>query len=206
MDSQKSIDFLINKIAPLKKSEQTTMRSDLAIQVKKGGASYFILLEFAKKMQKNPTFAEKIMYQKLSQNKISYAFQKVLSPYIVDFFIMSKRLIVEIDGDFHNSDINQQSYDTKRDIFLMSYGFNVWRFTNNEIMNNIDIIIKRIISYIPQKKVKRVIKIIKTINNRIPISNKVWTFEKNFRVELGINLWKIILWKYYGYGYPKFNT
>ena len=57
-------------------------------------------------------------------------------PYIVDFVCMSARLIVEADGGQHADE--QQPHDAERDAWLRSQAFQVIRFTNIEILTNIE--------------------------------------------------------------------
>ena len=57
--------------------------------------------------------------------------------YIVDFICRSKKVIIEIDGSQHNFDKNIK-YDNKRTEYLQSMGYNVVRFWNNDIDNNIN--------------------------------------------------------------------
>ena len=62
--------------------------------------------------------------------------------YIVDFICRSKNLIIEIDGSQH---ANQTEYDHKRNNFLISKGFRVIRFWNNDIQSNIDGVLQTIL-------------------------------------------------------------
>ena len=58
--------------------------------------------------------------------------------YRVDFFIPSKKVVVELDGhDFHSSP-SQREYDAKRDRYLGKKGFRVVRFTGREINRDVD--------------------------------------------------------------------
>ena len=63
--------------------------------------------------------------------------QKPLGEYIVDFYCHEYRLVVEIDGDTHCTKEGQLK-DQKRTAFLESKGLRVARFTNPEVLNNID--------------------------------------------------------------------
>ncbi len=56
--------------------------------------------------------------------------------YIVDFICREKKIIIEIDGGQHNEQ-NNIEYDNKRTEYLKSEGYNVIRFWNNEIDDNI---------------------------------------------------------------------
>ena len=63
--------------------------------------------------------------------------QKPLGEYIVDFYCHEYRLIVEIDGDTHGTE-EAQAKDQRRTAFLESNGLRVVRFTNREVLNNIE--------------------------------------------------------------------
>ena len=63
--------------------------------------------------------------------------QKPLGEYIVDLYCHEYRLVVEIDGDTHGQK-ETQIKDQKRTAFLESKGLRVARFTNREVLHNID--------------------------------------------------------------------
>ena len=94
--------------------------------------------EYRKQLIENATPSE-IMYQKyLRKNRVKFEFQKVIynkegSFYIVDFYIPVFNLIVEIDGGYHQTS-DQINKDRHRSFMLKTMGFNVIRFTNEEVM------------------------------------------------------------------------
>ena len=61
--------------------------------------------------------------------------QTVLAPYIVDFSCRSAMLIVEVDGDTHGM---TAEYDARRTTILKEQGWQVLRFTNVDVMTNIE--------------------------------------------------------------------
>ena len=94
------------------------------------------LIERAQELRRNPTEPEKRLWRHLSNRQLSgfkFTRQEVLDPFIVDFFCPSKGLIVEVDGDTHVSDD-----DAIRDERLASRGFETIRFTNHDVMTNMD--------------------------------------------------------------------
>ena len=96
------------------------------------------MLEKAKKLKQNMTKAEKrLWYDFLQPLDIKVLRQQPIDEYIVDFYIASKKLVIEIDWDTHWSDEEIQ-YDKKRTEKLKSIGLNVIRFTNNEVLNNFE--------------------------------------------------------------------
>ncbi len=66
----------------------------------------------------------------------------VIANYIVDFSCrLPRKLIVEVDGDTHAS---QQAYDSRRTAELIDNGYQVLRFTNRDVGNNIEGVLLRI--------------------------------------------------------------
>lgn len=69
--------------------------------------------------------------------------------YIVDFCAPRKKLIVELDGSQH---LEQKEYDDERTRFFEARGYKVLRFWNNDVMNNIDDVLKAIWSAINENE------------------------------------------------------
>ena len=61
--------------------------------------------------------------------------QAPIGPYIVDFACLSVKLIVEIDGDTHETDRGLR-HDANRDSYLLSLGFSVLRIDEPDVINN----------------------------------------------------------------------
>ena len=61
--------------------------------------------------------------------------QKVFGTYIVDFYIASHKLVIELDGSQHFEDAGK-NYDERRDAFLRSLGLTVLRFANSDVDKN----------------------------------------------------------------------
>ncbi len=93
-------------------------------------------LTFAKRMRHAPTPWEHELWQELRAKRFSaikFKRQQPIGPYIVDFVALSQRLIVELDGGQHAS---QLEYDALRDNFLKRNGFAVLRVWNSEWAEN----------------------------------------------------------------------
>ncbi len=60
--------------------------------------------------------------------------QHPIDPYIVDFAILSQRLVIEVDGAVHDFEANKQR-DEIRDNYLRKNGWSVLRVTTNEAMS-----------------------------------------------------------------------
>ena len=94
----------------------------------------------------NLTDAEKLLWTKIRKRQIkNYQFnrQKPIDNYIVDFYCDKARLVIEIDGGQHKEDKGIE-LDKKRDDFLKSLGLRVMRFTNLDILKNIDNVVYKI--------------------------------------------------------------
>ena len=96
------------------------------------------LTAFARENRKQPTAAEsKLWYQLLRMRNLStYKFtrQKPVSKFIVDFYSAELRLAIEIDGDSHAESL---VYDTERTKALNNLGITIVRYTNDDILNNL---------------------------------------------------------------------
>ena len=97
------------------------------------------LVEEARKNRKNQTQAEKKMWLNILKNRqfTNYKFlrQKPLDNFIADFYCAKLMLVIEIDGDSHTT---QREYDTLRSEKLEEYGINVIRYTNDDVLSNIE--------------------------------------------------------------------
>ena len=96
------------------------------------------LTERASENRKNPTKAEsKIWNEVLRMRQFAeYKFlrQKPIGNYIVDFYCSELRLVVEIDGDSHSETVE---YDAERTRVLQALGLTVFRYTNDDVLRNI---------------------------------------------------------------------
>lgn len=101
--------------------------------------------QFRKNLRKSSTPQEVILWSRLRNNRLDYKFrrQHSIGKYIVDFYCPKKRLIVELDGSQHIE--TQRDYDKERDDYLRVLGFKVLRFWDNEINNNLEGVLLKII-------------------------------------------------------------
>ena len=93
------------------------------------------LTQRARRMRREPTEAERIMWRVLRNEQLGrmkFRRQSPIGPYIVDFVCFEAQLIVECDGGQHA----ESGYDARRDAWLRSQGFTVLRFWNGEILEN----------------------------------------------------------------------
>jgi len=102
-------------------------------------STYQLLLDKAREMRKNPTEAEAVLWNYLSDNKMGVHFrrQHPVYGYIPDFVCLSEKIIIEIDGGYHFEG-DQPEKDEERTSYLNKEGFVVLRFTNEEVLCDID--------------------------------------------------------------------
>ena len=94
------------------------------------------LLDFAKKLRREMTPQErKLWYLFLRKYPIKIYKQRIIGPYIVDFYCAEAKLIVELDGSQHYEDKGME-YDAERTACLEQYGVRVLRIPNNEVSRN----------------------------------------------------------------------
>jgi DNA ligase-associated DEXH box helicase len=106
--------------------------------------SWHANIDNAKLMRHKPTEAENILWQFLRGKKTGFKFrrQHLVLNYIPDFICLEKKLIVEIDGGYHN-ELEQQQLDKDRENYLREHGYDIIRFTNEQVLNNpLDIVQK----------------------------------------------------------------
>ena len=91
------------------------------------------------------TPAESALWELLKDTQLGYKFrrQHPIYGYIPDFVCLKKRLVVEVDGGYHYIGA-QPINDEERTRYLNQYGFKVIRFTNEEVLNNIEEVIGKI--------------------------------------------------------------
>ena len=111
---------------------------------------YQILKNNAVNNRKTPTDAETLLWQCIRDRQLGLKFrrQHAIGDYITDFICLEISLIIEVDGEYHNSE-EQQEKDTIRTKYLNEQGFYVLRFTNNEVINQTEWVLKRIIASPP---------------------------------------------------------
>jgi very-short-patch-repair endonuclease len=101
--------------------------------------------ERAKKLRREMTPAEKILWQKLRTNKLNglhFRRQQVIHGYLADFYCHQHELIVEVNGGIHET---QKEYDAERETFLRALGFRVIRLTNEEVDNDLRSVLRKIV-------------------------------------------------------------
>jgi len=106
---------------------------------------YLLLKDFAKKNRRAMTVSETILWNALRELAGGYRFrrQHPIGDYIVDFVCLKRKLVIEVDGGYHDQP-QQQQEDQWRSDFLEKMGYMVLRFSNEEINNNLEEVLERI--------------------------------------------------------------
>ena len=109
------------------------------------GSTYKLLLKNAKNNRRYMTPAESVLWECIRNKNLRVRFrrQHPVFGYIPDFVCLEKQLIVEVDGGYHFIG-NQQVSDEERTQYLNQYGFEVIRFTNEEVLGNIGDVLDKI--------------------------------------------------------------
>lgn len=105
-------------------------------------------LELARHFRQNMTQAETKLWKRLrakKSNGLHFRRQQVILGFIVDFYCHKYRLIVEIDGEVHDSHKEQ---DLEREKVLTQNGFRIIRFTNAQVENNIEEVLTGILDVV----------------------------------------------------------
>ena len=105
-------------------------------------------LQRAKELRHEMTPAEKLLWEELRANKLGIHFrrQQIIAGFIVDFYCHKAALVIEVDGDIHDL---QKEDDVKRDKALSEMGLKIVRFRNEDVIRDLPTVledIKRLIS------------------------------------------------------------
>jgi very-short-patch-repair endonuclease len=100
-------------------------------------------LQRAKELRRDMTPAEKILWQEVRANKLGVHFrrQQIIAGFIVDFYCHKAGLVVEVDGDIHDL---QKEEDARREKTLHEIGLRIVRFRNDEVVRELSAVVERI--------------------------------------------------------------
>ncbi|WP_293335449.1 endonuclease domain-containing protein [Microcoleus sp. CAWBG58] len=94
------------------------------------------LIPIAQQLRKNPTPAEKKLWQNFLRNfPVRVLRQRPIDNFIVDFYCAAFMLVIEVDGESHFTEQGKQ-HDAERTAILEGYGLTVVRFTNVEVFQS----------------------------------------------------------------------
>jgi very-short-patch-repair endonuclease len=99
----------------------------------------------ARELRSDPTPAENVLWQALRRHQLGgYKFRRqvAIDQFIVDFCCLGQKLIIELDGKIH---LAQREQDRQRSEKLTTLGFRVLRFSNEQVLEDIEIVKANII-------------------------------------------------------------
>ena len=108
------------------------------------------LKQYSRDLRNNSTMSEILLWMQLRGRKFrGYQFnrQKLLDNYIADFYCRRMNLVIEIDGDSHDS-IEAMEYDKARDEILERHGLTVIRIADIDVKRDMNNVLRQIDSFI----------------------------------------------------------
>ena len=106
------------------------------------------LKERSRALRKAGNLAEVVFWQQVHKGKfynIDFDRQRIIGNYIVDFYVKTLGLVVEIDGSSHN---DKENYDALRDEFLESFGIKIFRVSDFRVLNDLDNVMEELTKFI----------------------------------------------------------
>ena len=102
-----------------------------------------LLEERARAMRCSPTRSEEWLWRRLAGRKTGFAFRRqlVIGPFIVDFACTKVRLVVEVDGGYHEG---RERHDAARDRELAALGWRVLRVAEQDVFGDLEAVVCRI--------------------------------------------------------------
>ena len=105
------------------------------------------LLKYARENRTDASKTEILMWAYLRNKHLGVKFRRqyVFDKYILDFYCHKPKICIEVDDDSHDGKIE---YDQSRDDYLQSFGIEVFRFSDSEVVADIEGIISTIEEFI----------------------------------------------------------
>lgn len=139
------------------------------------------LTKKARALRQQQTKAENKLWQILRNRKIldlKFRRQHPIRNYIVDFCCLKARLIIELDGEFHNNAF-QQHYDEKRSRILQNLGYIILRFENNIVFEQPELLLREIENSLTPGRGRY-----KILSTKKLSQQQIELFEDKFQVEM----------------------
>jgi len=102
----------------------------------------------ARRLRRDQTDAERTLWSRLRSKQFGgakFCRQQPIGPYIVDFINFDIRLVVEIDGGQHSEE-EMRKKDEDRTMWLRERGYQILRFWDNEVLQNVDGVLEKILA------------------------------------------------------------
>ena len=107
--------------------------------------------QLAKEFRRQMTPEEKILWQHLRANRLNglhFRRQQIIDGFLADFYCHAAALVVEVDGKIHEQ---QVEYDAERDKVLSARGLRLLRIKNEEVRQELDKVLMRIVQACSQE-------------------------------------------------------
>ncbi|MBU2590942.1 MAG: endonuclease domain-containing protein [Nitrospinota bacterium] len=104
------------------------------------------LKQISRNLRRNMTDAETLLWAKLRGKQLKgcqFYRQKIIGSYIADFYCPKLKLVIEVDGGQHYSTEGKEK-DKKRDDYMIRTGITVLRFSDREVLGNLDAVLEKI--------------------------------------------------------------
>ena len=124
----------------------------------RSGYRFAGLADLARELREKQTPAEALLWQLLRNRRLlgfKFRRQHQFGDYIADFYCNEARLVIECDGSVHDPS-EQWHHDQNRDAYMIAQGLRVMRFTNEQILDDIENVLEEISKYLPSPSGRRV--------------------------------------------------
>jgi very-short-patch-repair endonuclease len=104
------------------------------------------LKQLSRNLRTNMTDAEKLLWSKIRGKQLKglqFYRQKIIGNYIADFYCPKSKTVIEVDGGHHYSDAGKEK-DQIRDDYMKGNGITVIRFSDREVLKNIEAVLEEI--------------------------------------------------------------
>ena len=109
--------------------------------------------DLVRKLRREPTWAERKLWSRLRSQRLGgYKFrrQHPLGRYALDFYCISAKLAVEVDGDPHGTP-QGRIHDRERDALMAALGIKTMRFWNEEIRENLEGVLDTVLAELEKR-------------------------------------------------------
>jgi len=117
----------------------------------RGGYQFAGSARLAREFRTSQTKAEAVLWQHLRNRQLlgfKFRRQHQFGDYIADFYCHEASLVIECDGSVHDQN-EQWHHDQNRDAYMVASGLRVLRFTNDQILDDSEMVLKEISKYLP---------------------------------------------------------
>lgn len=103
----------------------------------------------ARSLRRNAPFPERLLWSRLRGRQLGVSFrrQRPVASFVVDFYCAAAQLVVELDGHSHEGRYEE---DAARQAELEKQGLHVLRFTNDEVLTDVDSVVDRVRSWLAE--------------------------------------------------------